>query len=234
MEGLLMLTIAPGKGFSLVEILVSLFVVSMTAVNITGLQQMVNGQNRDNFIHNAVLRLATAKMEEALQRDSLAELDNAQEMVTEEATNTELTLKWSIATPAALYSAGDNLRDVELQVAWNDSTEQQQIFSYREQVNLVGLLNQNGSSASQEAAIKESFIETNDVIYFEPKMGYKKGAFVIYNSELFEAIAVHSAGNGHPRDVDNPAVVADGWKSYGLIDNPALADNEDLATLFLD
>ena len=64
--------------------------------------------------------------------------------------------------------------------------------------------------------------------------GYKKGAFVIYNSELFEATSVHSAGNGQPREVGNPAIVADGWKSHGLINNPALAENEELATLFSD
>ena len=226
------------RGFSLVEILVSLLVVSIAAVNISGLQQVVGGQNRDNFIHSAVLKLATEKMEEVLQYDLVAKLealsDRLPEKITEQQTQTQLVLEWDVTTPDVIYAAGADVRDVKLQIDWQDSKGDQQAFTYSEQVNLAQLLNPNGGKAATEAAIIESFLETNEVIYFEPKMGYKKGAFVIYNSELFEATEVHSVGNGHPRDVDNPTVVADGWVSYGSIDNPELANNEDLATLFLD
>jgi len=237
-----------GKGFSLVEILVSLFVVSMAAVNITGLQQMVGEQNRDNFTHSAVLKLATEKMEEVLQYKFVADIEAlpvqcpkdipAKEepcVVTDKQTNTPLGLAWEVATLAAAYDAGTDLREVKLRIDWQDSKGEQQFFTYSEQVNLAQLLNPNGGGpAAVEAAIIESFLKTNEVIYFEPKMGYKKGAFVIYNSELFEATAVHSVGNGHPRDVANPTVVSEGWKSYGSIDNAALAENPDLKTLFLD
>ena len=224
------------KGFSQVEILVSLLVVSIAAVNITGLQQVVGEQNRDNFIHSTVLKLATEKMEEVLQYDEVAEIEALAQLpplkITEKLT--DFTLNWDVATPDAGYGAGANVRNITLQIDWNDAKGDPQVFTYSEQVNLALLLNPNGGRAAAEAAIVESFLETNEVIYFEPKMGYKKGAFVIYNSELFEATAVHSVGNGHPRDVDNPTVVSEGWKSYGAIDNPALADNPDLATLFLD
>ena len=64
-------------------------------------------------------------------------------------------------------------------------------------------------------------------------MGYKKGAFVIYNSELFETTTVLSPASSYPRDVADPAVVSEGWKSYGSIGNPELANRTDLATLFL-
>jgi hypothetical protein len=90
----------------------------------------------------------------------------------------------------------------------------------------------NDDPAARGETIIESFFKTNDVIYFESKMGYKIGAFVIYNSELFQATKVFSAGNGHPRDVDNPETISDGWKSYGSINNPELAKNPDLAALF--
>lgn len=215
-----------GKGFSLVEVLVSLFVVSFAAVCITGLQQMVGEQNRDNFVHSAVLKLASERMEEVLQYGLVAEieaLDGLQEIITEEQTETELILEWNIAAPDAVYNAGADLRDLKLQIDWLNSKGEQQTFTYSVQINLLRLLDPDGGLAAAEAAIIESFLKTNEVIYFEPKMGYKKGAFVIYNSELFEATAVNEVGNGHPRDVDNPGVVAEGWKSLGLIDDPELA-----------
>ena len=226
------------KGFSLVEVLVSLVVVCIAAASITGLQQMVGKQNRDNFVHSAVLKLATEKMEEVLQYDLVADIEKLSERppqkITEEQTGTELILRWDVVTPDPVYDAGTDLRDVKLQIDWLDSKGDPLTFTYSELINLTRLLDQNGDPAAAEAAIIESFLKTNDVIYFEPKMGYKKGSFVIYNSELFEATAVHDVGNGHPRDVDNPSAVADGWKSYGSIDNPALVDNKELATLFLD
>ena len=223
-------------GFSLVEILLALLVVSMASINIVVLQQTVSAQNRDNFIHHAALKLATKKMEEVLQYELVADitaLDDSQEIVIQGQPQTEFTLEWNVAIPDSHYDAGADMRDVQLQVTWQDSQQAEQTFTYSEQVNLAQLLNFD-SSVSEEAAIVESFIESNDVIYFEPKMGYKKGAFVIYNSELFEATGPHSVGNGHPRDNDNPTIVSEGWKSYGLIDNPALAENEDLQTLFAD
>lgn len=224
------------KGFSLVEILVSLFVVSIAAVNISGLQKMVGDQNRDNFIYSTVLKLATEKMEEVLQYEEVAKLEALPNLAPLKITEklTDFILNWHVAAPDSVYAAGANVRDVKLQIDWNDSKGKPRVFTYKEQVNLALLLNPNGGAAAAEAAIVESFLETNEVIYFEAKMGYKKGAFVIYNSELFEATAVHQVGNGHPRDVDNPVAVADGWKSYGSIDNPELANNPDLATFFLD
>jgi len=232
-----------GKGFSLVEILVSLFVVSMAAVNITGLQQMVGGQNRDNFTHSAVLKLATEKMEEVLQFKQVTELEALPSLcskedpcvVTDEQTNTPLGLVWEVATLAAAYNAGADLREVKLQIDWQDSKGDQQVFTYSEQINLAQLLRPNGGGpASVEAAIIESFLKTNEVIYFEPKMGYKQGSFVIYNSDLYQATAIHSVGNGHPRNIANPAVDSEGWTYIGSIDNKELAKNSDLKTLFLD
>jgi|GEM_PF-1955236 len=224
------------KGFSLVEILVSLFVVSLAAVNITGLQKMVGDQNRDNFTHSTVLKLATAKMEEVLQSKSVADIENlpAQCSIKNPCSVTDLLrLGWEVKSDAA----GTNLRDVTLQIDWNDSRGEPQSYTYSEQVNLAQLLNPASQSVSEEAAIIESFLQTNDVIYFEPKMGYKRGSFVIYNSELFQTAGPDSVGNGHPRDVNNPTIVSDGWKSYGPIDNADLSNPElypDLKTLFPD
>lgn len=218
-------------GFSFVEILISLFIVSITAVNITRLQQMVGGQGRDNFIYGVVLKLATEKMENTLQLELIADLDaldGSQEVITEN--QTELALEWHISTPTSQYDAGVNVRDVVLQISWEDSKGDQQAFNYREQVNLMQLLEMDNGTA--DIVTLESVLKTNDIIYFESQMGYKEGAFVIYNSELFKATEAHLIGNDYPRDIEDPSVVSEGWESYGLINNPQLAENADLVALF--
>jgi len=229
-----MLTLTKEGGFSLVEILVSLFVVSITAVNITGLQKMVGEQNRDNGAHSAVLALLTEKMEDLLKHDDIAlvdELNGKTGEVTQDPALTVFNYTWKVAKLDSALNVGSNIREVQLQMSWNDSKGNLQTFTYSEQVNLNLLLEGGEKQPPPIADIVISLLESNEVIYFEPKMGYKMGAFVIYNSELYEATAVHSVGNGHPRDVD---IKDSGWKSYGRIDNPELANNPDLATLFLD
>ena len=160
------------------------------------------------------------------------------EVTSEQPGNTLFDMQWSISALSNAYGAGENIRNVALQIGWDDSTGDRQTFTYTEQVNLARLLSpEKYEGIAEDARIVESFIETNEIIYFEDKMGYKKDAFVIYNSELFQATKVHSVGNGHPREVDNPTLVTDGWQSFGeidKIDREFLADNPDVATLFLD
>ncbi|MFT6927095.1 MAG: hypothetical protein ACJAZP_002724 [Psychromonas sp.] len=232
-----MLITTDNHGFSLAEILVSLFVVSLTAVNITGLQKLIVEQNRDNVAHTEVIALANQKINELLTYNNITAIDGLADisLATETPGMTSFNLAWGVTAVDLGAAAGENIRNVKLQIDWDDSKGDKRSYDYTEQINLALLLSPSGNDpTSMEAAIVESFLETNDVIYFEPKMGYKKGAFVIYNSELFQATEIFSAGNGHPRDVDNPETVSDGWTSYGLIDNPELAKNPDLATLFLD
>jgi len=134
-------------------------------------------------------------------------------------------------------NAGNKIREVELSISWQDATEDTHTFKYTEQVNPILVLagtSDSGSVPDSIADIIVSLIKTNDIIYFEAKIGYKKGAFVIYNSELFKATKVQKVGGGHPRDVDSPDP-NNGWESFGLINDPALLANEDLPqTLFLD
>lgn len=232
-----MLKTAAHNGFSLIEILVSLLVVSLTAVNITGLQKLIVEQNRDNVAHTEVISLANQKMNELLTYDNIASIDGLVDvsLPTETPGMTSFDLAWGVTSLDPADAAGADIRNIKLQIDWDDSKGDKRTYTYSEQVNLALLLSPyNDDPASRGAAIVESAIETNDVIYFEAKMGYKKGAFVIYNSELFQATKVFSAGNGHPRDVDNPETISDGWKSYGSISNPKLANNPDLVTLFLD
>lgn len=230
-----MLISSTNKGFSLVEILVSLLVVSLAAANVSGLQQIVGEQNRNNVAHTAVIELATDKMEEVLKSQSIDAVDllnGTTGTTTLGLAETKFNYQWLITGLGS--TVGDSLREVTLQITWDDAKGDLQTFTYSEQVNLNMEL--KGGAAWEPTPpldIIISLLETNDVIYFEPKMGYKKGSFVIYNSELYEATSVHSVGNGHPRDVDDPNVDT-GWKSYGPINNPELANNPDLATLFAD
>ncbi len=223
------------RGFSLVEILVSLLVVSLAAVNVSGLQKMVAEQNRNNVAHTAVIELATEKMEDLLENVDIDDVDDLNGKTGKETSPglglTTFNYKWGVAELGG--EVGEYIRDVELQITWNDAKGDLQTFTYSEQVNLNTELKGGDEWDKQAINIIVSLLETNDVIYFEPKMGYKKGSFVIYNSQLYEATSVHSVGNGHPRDVADPNEDT-GWKNYGRIDNPDLASNLDLATLFID
>jgi len=224
-----MLKKAAHKGFSLIEILVSLLVVSLTAVNITGLQKLIVEQNRDNVAHTEVITLANQKMNELLTYDNIAQIDGLSgvSLPAETPGMTSFSLAWDVTSLDLADAAGADIRNVKLQIDWDDSKGDGRTYTYSEQVNLALLLSPYNAPSRVNSSLK-----SNDVIYFEPKMGYKTDAFVIYNSELFQTTAVFSAGNGHPRDVDNPETISAGWKSYGLIDNPELANNPDLAALF--
>lgn len=223
-----MAKIRGNSGFSLVEILVSLFIVSLTAVNITSLQKMIVEQNRDNVAHTQVIELANNKINELLTYQNIADIDGQGNvsLASQKPSMTVFNLAWRVASLNASEEAGADIRNVTLQISWDDAKGQQRQYVYAKQVNLASLLRPSSDNrTSREAAIIESFLETDDVIYFEPKMRYKKGAFVIYNSELFEAKKVFFAGNAHPRDVANPSTASEDWENHGAIDNPELAKN---------
>lgn len=210
-------------GFSLVEILVSLLVVSLAAANISGLQQMVIEQNRNNTVHVNVIELALEKMEEILQFDDIADLTalgGTEESVTKGYTTFSYEWLFSDVTSVAATA--------ELTISWADVAGTQQRFSYSKQITLAMLLKGGGAGSADEFPNTiVNMLGSNKVSYFEPKMGYKMGAYVIYNSQLFEATSVHSVGGGSQRDVPVPtsAVGEDtgGWENLGRIDNPELA-----------
>ena len=249
------------KGFSLVEILVGLFIVSMASVSVYGLQKIVIEQNRDNVAYKASIELATEKMANVLKLDLIDDLDAAGNIVsngiidavcdlngqTESVTKgmTTFGLSWAVDrldiaagsncnTVVFESNAGDTLFEVNIEIKWTGAGNQVNTYNYTEQINPFLILSgASGSDPNGIANIVVSLLNSNNVIYFEPKMGYKKDAFVIYNSELFQAAKPYKVGNGHPRDVDTPE--ADGtWTSFGLINDPALLDNVEVATLLED
>ncbi len=217
-------------GFSLLEILISLFVVSLTAAQIISLQKMVSEQNRDNAIHSYVVQIATEKMEEVLQYDSVSELDSLVNLgtITRSTALTNLYLNWEVEPIANIYSAEADLRCVKLLIEWADSQGNEQRFIYSQVINSGALLNTKNRLADLEAAIIESFIISKDVRYFEPQRNYQVGDFVIYNSELFSVTEAEQAADTPPRPVDKANELSEGWQSYGLINNPALANMDAL------
>ncbi|MDA7746800.1 prepilin-type N-terminal cleavage/methylation domain-containing protein [Psychromonas sp.] len=230
------------SGFSLIEVLVSLFVVSLTALNLTALQQRISAQQRDNLAHSAAISLATEKMEGVLSLthiDDLTALNDSSETEIQIG-NTEFTVQWNVGEVDSELNAGENFREVEMDISWLNAKGDTLSFTHSQQVNLALLLSgaSNTGITEQLAGVIVSSLEINDDIYFDPKMGYKKGAFVIHDSYLYQATSVHSLGNGHPRTVTDPATGiesgSDGWQSYGRIDNPELASNVDLATFFYE
>lgn len=210
------------NGFLLVEILVSLFVVSLTAVNITGLQKLIVEQNRDNVAHTEVISLANQKMNELLSYENITQIDGLNTHFTTATPGlTEFNLAWTVS-PVPAESA--DMRTVTLKINWENSKGDELTYTYSEQVNLALLLSPyNGDPASIAAVIVESVLKSKEVIYFDPNIDYKTGAFAIYNSELFQALGNVSS---------TPGTTSGAWRSYGLIDNPELANNPDLAILF--
>lgn len=220
-------------GFSLLEILVSLFVVSMTATQIASLQKLISEQSRDHSLHVSVLQIASEKMEEVLQYDDVSELNHLVDLgeIQHSTSLTNFTLKWEVSNSASMYDADEDLRSVSLHLDWVDSQGEPQRFIYSKAINGASLLNAKNRLADLEAAIIESFIATNDVLYFDAKSDYKTNSFIIYNSELFSVTSADDAQYSSPRSVDRPNEVAEGWQSYGLINNPALANIDGLVTL---
>jgi len=221
------------SGFSLIEILISLLIVMLASLSVISLQKITGHQSRDNFVYGAVLKMSIEKMENVLQLQSLVDVEALQgvmETVTEPKTETDLNISWQVTEPDISYAAGDTIRDIELQINWDDSHGKRQNYIYQQHINLRHLMTL--TAKDNRAVIIESVIESTDHLFFDPKETYQVGAFVIYNSELFQATSVHSIGETVPRDMANPNVVSDGWKSYGVVSNPALASNPDLATLF--
>jgi len=219
----------PIIGFSLVEILVSLFVVSLAAVNIAGLQKVVGDQSRDNFYHTAVLDLVSEKLEQVMQYDAMqdiTDLDGTTE--TYKNLGNAFELSWAI-TSVVGASTLSAIREVAITVTWLDSVGTKQTFTHSEQISFFML--SEGSDENKNNLLSYPIVNllgTNKVNYFEPKMGYQKDAYIIYDSQLFQASSAHPISDANPPPIDNADIVATGWKLLGRI------DDQNLASLFTE
>lgn len=212
-------------GFSLVEILVSLFIVSLAAVNISGLQKMVGEQTRDNFSHSIVIQLASEKLEEVMQYEQLQHLLALNGSTASfHSQGTDFYFNWSVKNIVGAPHSS-SIRSVSITVNWLDSTETLQTYTYSKYISLQ-MLHDKVAGNSFEQTIP-NLLDSDKATYFEPKIGYKIDAYVIYNSQLFQATEVHDVGNGSLRTIPPPinqqGVLSDGWDKLGRIDNKALA-----------
>tara|TARA_R110001583_G_scaffold42735_2_gene135864 strand:+ start:11644 stop:12303 length:660 start_codon:yes stop_codon:yes gene_type:complete len=213
------------RGFSLIEILVSLFIVCLVAVNIAGLQKLVGDQGRDNFSHLAVIKLVTKKFEEAKQSMNMQDIINLNGTTsTYTEHDTSFLLAWHVGVVSSA-SMTSPIREVQLTINWPDAKGEEQTFIYSELISLMMLLKGAGGEDSQGFAYQiPNLLNANNINYFNSKMDYNIDAYVIYNSQLFQATEAHSSHHEElVTPVNTQGVVADGWQNLGQIDNPALA-----------
>ena len=223
------------KGFTFIEILVSLIVVSLTAVSISGLQIKVAEQQGNNIAHASAISMATAKVEQMislLEPDDLIALHNSSEANVQVA-NTEFSILWSISNVASEYNAGDDFKQIKMDISWVNNEGNMQYYAHLQQINLGSLLS---SSDKLFPTIVTTNISSDQIIYFDPKIEYKEGAFTIYDSYLYQATSDYSIGSDAPQSAIDPDtglfISSGGWQSYGQIGDANLLNNSNLASLF--
>ena len=215
-------------GFSLVEVLVALFVVSLSAVNISGLQKLVSDQSRNNFSQTTVLNLAKKRIEEIMllsDIQKLEDLDGTASIHIEKGVQFTFIYKINLTSGAVSSSP---IRDVALQVLWTNSTGGTQLYTYSQQVLLDLLLQGAGADHTIFPYVIPNLLNTTQVKHFEATGTYKKDAYVIYNSQLLQATSDHSLDIDQQGEVEPPinkdGSIVNGWQRLGQIDEPNLAD----------
>ena len=223
------------KGFTFIEILMSLIVVSLTAVSISGLQIKVAEQQGNNIAHASAISMATAKVEQMislLDPDDLIALHNSSEANVQVA-NTEFSILWNISNVASEYNAGDDFKQIKMDISWVNNEGNVQYYKHLQQINLGSLLS---SADTLFPTIVTTNISSDQIIYFDPNIEYKEGAFTIYDSYLYQATSNFLANGEAPYITsttnENQAIANAGWTSHGQIDDPELKNNSHLASLF--
>jgi prepilin-type N-terminal cleavage/methylation domain-containing protein len=238
MEGFLMRF--KEQGFSLIEVLISLLVVSMMAVGITGLQQKVSAQQANNIAHATAISMMTLEMEEILGINYIEQLLALNDRIETDlqGANTTFSILIEIKDVMEDFNAGGDFKDVILTISWLDNQGNQNEFTHSRTINAALLLS-NGSENKNESSFSTritSILVTDKIIYFDPNKSYKSGDFVIHDSYLYQATSNFLVHGEAPYIVsinsENKAIANDGWTSIGQIDDPELKNNEHLASLF--
>ena len=216
-------------GFTFVEILVSLMVVSLTALNMSGLQIKIAQQQRNNIAHALAISLATSKLEALLQVDNpqhLLDLHNQEETDIPLA-NALFSIKWEVASVANDFNANNQFKEINLHVSWSNHLGSVQRVVYSQQINLVTLISEQFEQ-QVEALLPPMIVPNiaiNEMLYFDPNKAYQAGDFIIYNSHLYQANGLYSKDSVPPSSIDSSNHEQIGWSSYGRIDQLSLFDN---------
>ena len=207
------------QGFTFVEILVSLIIVSLTALNMSGLQIKISQQQNNNIAHASAISLATSKLESLLSintpNDILA-LHNQVETDIQLA-NTTFSIEWKINNVDNDFNANNQFKEINLHVSWSNNLGEVQRVVYTQQVNLMTVM-----SAQFEQQVEALFpsilipsVAINEMLYFDPNKKYQAGDFIIYNSHVYQ-VNGHYSHNSIPPVNSTDAKI--GWDSYGQID----------------
>ncbi|WP_413700122.1 prepilin-type N-terminal cleavage/methylation domain-containing protein [Psychromonas sp. KJ10-10] len=216
------------SGFSLIEILVSLFIVCIVAVNISGLQKMIGDQSRDNISHLTVVKLVAKNFEQIKQNKEIQDIVNLNGSTSSYSqAGTTFLLKWDVGLVSGA-SITSSIRDVHIEVTWPDAKGEIQTFVYSELISLMMLLKGVGDDEGGGFSYQiPNLLNTNEIGYFDSKMEYKIDAYVIYNSQLFQATEGHNSIADQQNNLVAPmsldGIVSDGWLHLGQIDDPQLA-----------
>jgi len=230
------------SGFSLIEMLISLFIVSYTAINVTGLQQLISNQQIDNLTHSTVLSMATDRMEKAKQMltsEALSEVDNLYEHDVVVGRNS-FSINRSINSVETDINTGTELKEIMLNISWADAKGNNKSFTLTGQINLaIPSSDEFDEKAhlSTLANIIPSSLNANDVAYFNPKISYAEDAYVIHDSYIYQATENYYIGNEPPQirvdSLSGSTVANDGWKSVGRLDKVDVSEESNLITLLM-
>jgi len=219
MEGFLMFKKV--QAFSLIEILIALVIVSLTAANMYGLQQKVSFQQGDNISYVDAIAVATKEIEKVLSVSNIESL-----MALSEGENTELQLantifeqSWSVHEVGEQYHAGDSFKEVCLVLTWISRTQREQTFQHCVQVNLAQITGEEKQGEQASKAVIFSEFAAQEIEYFNANKQYLNGDLVIYDSYFYQSLSDSSTIG------IAPTLTNDRWQRLGKIDNPQALSN---------
>ncbi|WP_181817770.1 type IV pilus modification PilV family protein [Psychromonas sp. B3M02] len=219
------------QGFTFVEILVSLIVISLTALNMSGLQIKIAQQQNKNIAHAQAISLASTKLEGLLKINDVDDLLALHQQVETDITlaSSVFSIEWEIKSVADDFNANNQFKEINLHVSWSNSLGEVEGVVYSQQINMASIL-----SEQFEQQVKKGFSNIvapsttlNEILYFDPNKTYQVGDFVIYNSHLYQTNGLYSQlSTPLISGSDNSELEVVGWDSHEQVDQLNLFDKQ--------
>ncbi|MDN2663342.1 hypothetical protein [Psychromonas sp. 14N.309.X.WAT.B.A12] len=207
------------QGFTFVEILVSLIIVSLTALNMSGLQIKISQQQNNNIAHASAISLATSKLEALLSANTpndILALHNKIETDIQ-LSNTIFSIEWEITNVSSDFNANNQFKEINLHISWSNYLGEVQRVVYTQQINLMTVISEQFEQQVEALfpTIVTPSVAISEMLYFDPNKEYQAGDFVIYNSHVYKANGLYSNNSKPPINSTDAKI---GWDSYGQID----------------